>query len=88
MSISTNAQGHRRQERKLYGIVDLDTGRKIVASFGPKTAYLCRKYASTHQFDGTRFSLLHGVQTNSEAHPALYPMGISNHLPQVKVAGA
>jgi hypothetical protein len=34
------------------------------------------------------FSLLHGVQTGSGAHPASYPMGIWGFSPGVKAAGA
>jgi hypothetical protein len=34
------------------------------------------------------FSLLHGVQTGSEAHPASYPMGAGGSFPGSKTAGA
>jgi hypothetical protein len=35
-----------------------------------------------------RFSLLHGFQTGSGAHPASYPRGTGASFPGVKVAGA
>jgi hypothetical protein len=34
------------------------------------------------------FSLHHGVQNGSEAHPASYPMGTGGSFPEGKAAGA
>jgi hypothetical protein len=38
--------------------------------------------------EGQDFSLLHSVQTGSEAHPASYPMGTRGSFPGVTAAGA
>jgi hypothetical protein len=37
---------------------------------------------------GQEFSLLHVVQTGSEAHPTSYPMGTGGSFPGGKAAGA
>jgi hypothetical protein len=34
------------------------------------------------------FSLLHHVQTCSDAHPSTYPMGIGDSFPESKAAGS
>jgi hypothetical protein len=43
---------------------------------------------SSSQKEGQKFSLLHSVQTGSEAHPASYPMGTGGSFPGGKAAAA